>query len=336
MRDEEASPFHESNQSMVSYLTAAEITNLLLEHIEQRDLDDDGGLAEGGLADGTSFTESDVEAALEQLQHRQRDGEPLGILCRHRLNKPVAWRIVPPAIDGESGPVLVRIRLHEYLHAEPGERDASATVVLAAVCSTDSLRDVLTAIAAAAAPLVASPIDAQMLVTVAQDVISQAEVSVCAQRLAAEEGPTHPRRAPRTAAKDGMRNSPPRPTSRRRASDDNDSCDDDDACNHDADATVHLQTLVHDFLAKMITGLLDACEDHNEARVLREQRDSVTAYACEELTRLQCENALLAEERRTGGRWCRPIRQPQRRQPQSRQPQSRQPLPQPSTKLGTL
>ena len=111
MRDEEASPFHESNQSMVSYLTAAEITNLLLEHIEQRDLDDDGGLAEGGLADGTSFTESDVEAALEQLQHRQRDGEPLGILCRHRLNKPVAWRVVPPAIDGESGPV--RIRLHE-------------------------------------------------------------------------------------------------------------------------------------------------------------------------------------------------------------------------------
>ena len=90
-RDEEASPFLDSS---ISYLTAAEMKDLLLMYIEQHDLDDGDAHNGGDHVCVATITESEVEAALEQLHRRQRDGEPLGILCRRQLRKPVAWRVV--------------------------------------------------------------------------------------------------------------------------------------------------------------------------------------------------------------------------------------------------
>jgi hypothetical protein len=221
---QEPSPFedaHAPSNHASGYLSTGEVFERLRALVQCGDFECD-----------LSFSEDDVGNVLHTLYNGQQSQlQPsIGMLSRQRMGIGRLWRIIPPPagdeIDGaatQSANAATPI-LHALVNAEDATTRAQhVDQLLEAVGEIGSLRAVVEAIAAAAAPLPGSPIDFQLLLTAAHDALNEAE-DVALQRLAGSDRVTlfvtRPRRqrphaaealAPASDAREAMRHAQPAP-----------------------------------------------------------------------------------------------------------------------------
>jgi hypothetical protein len=171
----EPSPF---NSSSSGYMTTEEVRASLEAAISAGDVE--------GADDEHAPDEHAVEAALLALQQRQQDlQEPLGLLSRQRLGIGRLWRIMPPnEDDAAAASATLSRKLALLVNAESvTEAERLSAEALDAAGEVTSLGGLLSALAAAAAPLPSVPVDVPLLVTQAHDILAEHEESAHTRRV---------------------------------------------------------------------------------------------------------------------------------------------------------
>jgi hypothetical protein len=171
----EPSPF---NSSASGYMTTEEVRASLEAALSAGDVE--------GADDEQPPDEHAVEAALLALQQRQQDlQEPLGLLSRQRLGIGRLWRIMPPnEDDAAAASATLSRKLALLVNAESAtEAERLSAEALDATGEVTSLASLLSALAAAAAPLPSVPLDLPLLVTQAHDILAEHEESAHTRRV---------------------------------------------------------------------------------------------------------------------------------------------------------
>lgn len=287
-------PFHamtSPGKFVPGYLSTAEVHERLLESIDCGDVDYDGS---------ELLAEADVGGALAQLYARQREQfEPLGMLSRHRFGVGRLWRIVPPSDESSGQPDAsgqpydgLTHKLFGMINEEDAaERSKMTAELLQAAGSLESLCPLLTALASAAAPLADSSFDLQLLLTVANDVLCEAEA--CAQERLSNQNPAdgavatgaHGSSSPasghrRRPRRDPARNSPIRGCRSKTQPAEGEE-------NADVTPGDSLRVLAGELLRKALSQMLSDTAEEDELSLLRSERDGVVALACSQISSLQ-------------------------------------------------
>ena len=248
-------------------------------------------MEDGDVEHVKDVSEDGVLAALQQMLARQRNGEALGVL-RRRVGGTWMYRIEPPdeataeARAGRRTLTVGRLQavLLAMLDAETVVEATTATTQLIDAAGDElvSLGPLLEALATIGdMPLAcqSSPLDTQLLLTAADDVLSDAEVCVVERMSRAQPMP-----GARRKKLSPTRNSPAQPKRRRSARGDAAAAS---AREHDAQLSGELVELVSLLLTEATRRLLADRADADALTFLRDERRQLTAFACAELTLLQ-------------------------------------------------